>query len=126
MEDWLALWTDFADLSYSVDSETGLYVDDADPSDTSESYRIQDPDEIYEWAVGVTEYNAVRGVYLSLDADSVWNVTGASNLSSLTLEAGAVVNGVVTVDGVTVDVTAGGTWSGDIVVTPVGASGEAS
>jgi hypothetical protein len=37
-----------------------------------------------------------------------------------------VVNGIVTVDGVAVDVTNGGAWSGDIVVTPVGASGEAS
>jgi hypothetical protein len=126
MEDWLNLWTDFADLSYSLDSETGLYVNDADPTDTAENYRIQDPDEIYEWAVGVTEYNAVRGVFLSLDATSVWNVTGTSNLTSLTVEAGAVINGNVTVDGVAVDVTAGGTWTGDIIVTPVGASGEAS
>jgi hypothetical protein len=120
MEDWLNLWTDFADLSYSLDSETGLYVDDADPTDTAENYRIQDPEEIYEWAVGVTEYNAVRGVYLSMDAQSVWNVTGESNLASLTVEAGAVIEGVVTVDGTVVDITAGGTWTGDIIVTPLG------
>ena len=38
----------------------------------------------------------------------------------------AVVNGTVTVDGAAVDVSAGGSWEGDIVVTPAGASGEAS
>ena len=53
-----------------------------------------------------------------MDADSVWNVTGESRLVSLTLDAGAVVNGVVTVDGETVDTSAGGSWTGEIVVTP--------
>jgi hypothetical protein len=65
-------------------------------------------------------------VYLTLNAGAVWNVTGTSYLSSLTVDADAVVNGIVTVDGVAVDVTNGGAWSGDIVVTPAGASGEAS
>ena len=32
----------------------------------------------------------------------------------------------VAVDGVSVDVSAGGSWEGDIVVTPAAASGEAS
>ncbi len=118
IEDWLALWEDYADVSYTLDEETGLYVNDADPSDTCESYRIQDPDEIYAWATAITEYNAVRGVYLEMDADSVWNVTAESQLVSLTLEAGAVVNGVVTVDGEVVDVTTGGAWTGEIIVTP--------
>lgn len=126
IDDWLALWEGFEDLSYSIDPVTGLYVNDADPADTCESYRIQDPDEIYEWATGVTEYNAVRGVYLEMDADSVWNVTGTSNLRGLTVDAGAVIQGTVTVDGRAIDVTGGGSWTGDIVVTPSGASGEAS
>ncbi|MCD7928913.1 MAG: hypothetical protein LUF86_01990, partial [Clostridiales bacterium] len=115
---WLAMWEDYANVSYTLDEETGLYVNDADPSDTCESYRIQDPDEIYAWATAITEYNAVRGVYLEMDADSVWNVTAESQLVSLTLEAGAVVNGVVTVDGEVVDVTTGGAWTGEIIVTP--------
>ena len=126
IDEWLALWKGYEDLSYSIDPNTGLYVNDADPSDTAESYRLQDPDEIYEWATGVTEYDAVRGVYLMLDESSVWNVTGTSNLRSLTVEAGAVINGIVTVGGAVIDVSSGGAWEGDILVTPVGASGEAS
>lgn len=123
IDEWLALWEDYADLSYSVDPVTGLYVNDADPDDTSESYRLQDPDEICEWATGVTEYDAVRGVYLTMGAGSVWNVTGASNLRGLTIEPGAITNGIVTVDGEIVDASAGGAWEGDIVVAPA-ASGE--
>lgn len=126
VEEWLSLWDGYEDVSYSLDEQTGLYVNDADPSDTAENYRIQDPDEIYGWATAITAYDAVRGVFLTLDADSVWNITGESELSSLTLEPGAVVNGVVTVDGETVDVSAGGAWTGTILVTPASASGEAS
>ncbi len=126
LEDWLSLWEGYEDVSYSVDPSTGLYVNDEDPTDTCESYRIQDPDEIYEWATGVTAYDAVRGVYLTVNGASVWNVTGTSNLRGLTVEAGAVINGVVTVDGAVVDASGGGVWEGDIVVTPAGASGEAS
>lgn len=124
IEDWLALWEDFEDVHYSLDSETGFYVNDDDPTDTCESYRIQPPDEIYGWATGVQEYKAVRGVYLSMDATSVWNVTGESALRSLTLEPGAVINGSVTVDGTPVNTANGGSWSGDILVKPL-ASGEA-
>ena len=54
-------------------------------------------------------------------------MTDESQLISLTVEAGSVVNGAVIVDGAPVDVSAGGSWSGDIVVTPAaGASAEAS
>jgi len=126
LDEWLSLWEGYENLSYSYDPETGRYVNDADPTDTGESYRLQDPDEIYAWATGVTEYGAVRGVFLTMDAGSVWNVTGASNLRGLTAEAGSVINGHVTVDGVPVDVSAGGSWAGDIAVTPASASGEAS
>ena len=69
--------------------------------------------------------HALRGVYLTMDAGSVWNVTGASNLRGLTAEPGAVINGTVLVDGVPVNVSAGGAWTGDITVAPT-ASGEAS
>ena len=118
--EWLSLWADYADVHYSLDPATGLYVNDADPTDTCESYRIQDPNNMYAWATGVKEYSAVRGVYLTMDADSVWHVTGASNLRSLTVEPGAVIDGVVTVDGAAVDISAGGSWTGDIAVTPAG------
>ena len=123
--EWLAMWEDYADVHYSVDPDTGLYVNDADPTDTGDTYVGRDPNSIYLWATGITEYNAVRGVYLAMDAGSVWNVTDASSLRGLTVEAGAVIDGVVTVDGSTIDISAGGSWEGDIVVTPA-ASGEAS
>ena len=59
-----------------------------------------------------------NGVIVSLTGNSVWNVTGDSYLSSLTVEAGSVINGTVTVDGTAVDVSAGGSWTGSILVTP--------
>ncbi len=115
---WLDLWEDFRDVHYTQDPETGIYVNDADPTDTGETYVGRDPNNIYLWATGVTEYDAVRGVSLTMDAGSVWKVNGASNLRALTVEAGAVIDGVVTVDGETVDISAGGAWEGDIVVMP--------
>lgn len=57
------------------------------------------------------------GTGLFVDAASVWNVTGDSQLTSLTVEAGGKVNGIVTVNGVETDVSMGGSWEGDIVVT---------
>ena len=82
------------------------------------------------WILDTEKYFDGEGTVstLSIDANSVWNVTGASNLDTLTVEAGGVVNGVVTVNGAVVDVTAGGSWEGDITVAPAAgaASGEAS
>ncbi len=118
LEDWNALFADYADVTYTVDEQTGWYVNADDPSDTGESYKAVDPTSIYGWLCPFTEYNAVRGTYLTMDADSVWNVTDESLLMGLTTEAGAVINGVVTVDGAAVDVSAGGAWTGEIVVTP--------
>ena len=66
----------------------------------------------------VTEYGDDQGTSLWLTNGSVWNVAGASNLTELTVDAGSVINGVVTVDGEAVDVTDGGFWTGDIVVMP--------
>ena len=56
-------------------------------------------------------------VYLTLENGAVWNVTGTSYLAKLTVD-GAAVNGVVTVDGSQIDTSAGGSWEGEIVVTP--------
>ena len=122
---WNALFADFADVSYVQDPVTGLYVNAADPTDTGSNYRVVDPNAIYGWLCAFADYGAVRGTYLTMDAGSVWNVTGTSNLNGLTLAPGAAVNGAVTVDGQPVDVSAGGSWTGGIVVTPA-ASGEAS
>ena len=62
---------------------------------------------------------------LTVGTGSVWNVTGESDMDSLTVEPGGVIHGIVTVDGVGADTSAGGSWEGGIVVTPA-ASGEAS
>ena len=59
-----------------------------------------------------------NGVIVSLANGSVWNVTGESYLTSLTVDGSSVVNGVVTVDGAVVDVSSGGSWQGNIVVRP--------
>ena len=58
-----------------------------------------------------------NGVIVNLAGGSVWNVTGDSWLTSLTVEAGSVVNGIVSVNGAVVDVSAGGSWTGEILVT---------
>ncbi|MCD7748531.1 MAG: hypothetical protein LUH42_00590 [Oscillospiraceae bacterium] len=65
----------------------------------------------------VDGYDTIWGTYVTLEAGTTWTVVEQSNITGLTVEEGAVLNGVVTVDGETVDVTAGGTWEGDIVIT---------
>lgn len=62
-------------------------------------------------------YDKVWGTHVTLSGKAVWTVSDTSNITSLTVEPGAVLNGVVSVDGETVDVTAGGAWSGDIILT---------
>ena len=56
-----------------------------------------------------------NGVILAMDGDSVWTVTGRSYLTKLTLEPGAKLEGVLTVDGVVLD-AAPGVYTGSIVV----------
>ena len=126
MADWNALFAGYADVAYTTDPATGWFVNTADPTDTSESYKAVDPSNIYGWLCPFESYDAVRGTYLTMDSASVWNVTAQSSLNGLTVAAGAVINGTVTVDGAPIDISAGGSWTGDIVVAPAGASGEAS
>ena len=57
-------------------------------------------------------------VELTLANGAVWNVTGTSYLAKLDLDRTCTVNGIVTVDGADVDVSAGGSWEGEILVTP--------
>lgn len=85
-------------------------------------------DPICYWVLDPETYHtgAGNGSALTMDGTSVWNVTGESNLMMLTAEAGAVIHGTVTVNGETVDVSAGGIWEGDILVRPAAPSGEAS
>ena len=55
-----------------------------------------------------------NGVIVVLKPGAVWNVTGTSYLSSLTIEEGATLSGQITVNGQTV---AAGTYTGAITVT---------
>ncbi|MCD8008163.1 MAG: hypothetical protein LUF68_04420, partial [Clostridiales bacterium] len=67
----------------------------------------------------ITPCSAINDpVYVSLTNGSVWTVTGESYLAKITVEAGSAVNGMVTVDGEEVDVSAGGVWEVDIIVVP--------
>lgn len=125
IDHWNALYADYADVTYVVDPVTNRYVNAADPTDTASSYKAVDPSVIYSWICAFDSYDAVRGTYLTMDASSIWNVTEESTLMGLTVAPGAVINGTVTVDGAVVDISAGGSWEGNIVVSPAAASGEA-
>ena len=85
-------------------------------------------DDLCYWVLDPETYHtgAGNGSTLTVDGSSVWNATGDSQLTWLTVEAGGVINGTVTVDGKTVDVSAGGSWEGEILVRPAATSGEAS
>lgn len=83
-------------------------------------------DEIYINAedykmFGVLEHTPApvvnNGVIVNLTGDSLWTVTGDSYLTSLTVEKGSAIEGSVTVDGKAVDVSKGGSWTGDILIT---------
>ena len=114
---WNAIFADYADVTYVVDATTNRYVNAADPTDTASSYKAVDPGKIYGWLCAFDSYDAVRGTYLTMDESSVWNVTADSTLNGLTVAPGAVITGSVTVDGVPVDITVGGSWIGNIIVT---------
>ena len=79
------------------------------------------------WILDTEKYHDGTGTTAGMivGAGSTWNVTGESAIDSLTVEAGGVVNGTVTVDGEVVDTTAGGSWTGDIRIAPAAASSNA-
>ncbi len=68
------------------------------------------------WVVD-DSFDANYGVSLNLLEGSVWNVTGESSLSLLTLAEGAVVNGEITLDGEPLAPEANVTYQGEILVT---------
>jgi|WetSurMetagenome_2_1015567.scaffolds.fasta_scaffold20077_2 hypothetical protein len=59
------------------------------------------------------------GVKMTVKKGATWNVTGASTLSSLTVENGGMLKGKVQVDGKTVIPAAGAIYTGKITVTPM-------
>ena len=120
---WNRFWLD---AGYAEDFTIGL---------ASNTFGSEEPLDRFAHEISVgedgsfttSEYGDDQGTELYLTNGSVWNVTGKSRLTGLTAEPGCVLNGTVTVDGAPVDTSAGGEWTGQIVVLPpaITASGEA-
>ena len=49
VNDWNALFADYAGVAYTTDPATGWFANTADPTDTGESYKAVDPSNIYSW-----------------------------------------------------------------------------
>lgn len=64
----------------------------------------------------VDGYDKIWGAHVTLNEGTVWTVTDCSNITSLTVMDGAVLNGVVTVDGLEIQIEPGVTYTGDIVI----------
>ena len=77
--------------------------------------RVWAPYGEVNWVVD-DQFDATYGVALTVGRNAVWNVTGESGLTSLTVEPGGTVNGTVTVDGETVVPEPGVTYTGAITV----------
>ena len=94
----------------TIDKEAwdALWSDDCKADESC--YWILDTEKYYDGADSLS--------VLNIDASSTWYVTDDSALDSLTVEAGGSIVGTVYVDGEAVDVTAGGTWEGNIEVLP--------
>ena len=67
------------------------------------------------WVVD-DSFDAVYGVALTLENGAVWNVTGESSLTSLTVSEDSVINGEITLDGAPLTPEAGVSYSGEILV----------
>ena len=67
------------------------------------------------WVVD-DSFDAVYGVELTMREGSVWNVTGTSSLTGLTVEKDAQINGTVTLDGEELIPEPGVTYAGAITV----------
>ena len=90
------------------------------------------PEDILGWLVYDETYDeSLGGLELELTNGSVWNVTGESRLTKLTIGDGCELAGILTVNGQTVE-AAPGVYEGEIVIMPLaaapsaGPSGEAS
>ena len=88
-----------------------------DAKTTADYHVVDDKAYLYAGRLKNTPAPAVNNpVALILEDGAVWNVTGTSYLKELTIGAGAVVNGQITVDGKAV--SGAGSYTGDIVVKP--------
>ena len=89
------------------------------------------PEDILGWLVYDETYDeSLGGLEMELTNGSVWNVTGASRLTKLTIGEGCALTGMLTVNGRTIEAVPG-VYEGEIVVMPLTSpsaepSGEAS
>lgn len=74
----------------------------------------QDYGEV-NWVVD-DAFDAVYGVALDMRGNSVWNVTGASSLTSLTVDESSVIHGEITLNGEPLTPEPGVVYTGDITV----------
>lgn len=65
----------------------------------------------------VDGYDKVWGTHVTLNEGTIWTVTESSNITSLTVMEGAVLKGVVTIDGVVTEIVPGVAYTGNIVIT---------
>lgn len=70
------------------------------------------------WITNTISKPVNNGVWVLLSDNSVWTPADVCYLTVLDVEAGSAINGTVTVNGETVDVSAGGHWTGNITVAP--------
>ena len=98
-------------------------------STATETYSNGGTVDTYE-DVGIIVNNVLEAtddeLNVILSEDALWVVTETSYLDSLEVAATAEIDGIVTVDGVIVDVTSGGEYEGEIVVYPADAEVESA
>ena len=110
---WTHYWLDagYAE-DYTIGYASNTFGSEA-PLDTFVHALTIDDDGTYK----TTPYTDDQGTELTLKNGSIWTVTEVSSLIKLTVNAGSVINGTVSVNGQPVDVSRGGTWEGTIVIT---------
>ena len=113
-ENWNSYWID---AGYAEDYTIGLASNTFGSEAPLDAF-VHDIIFYEDGSWELTEYTDEQGTELTLTNGSVWTVTGESNLTKLTVNAGSVIDGIITVNGEIIDVSAGGSWEGDIHVIP--------
>ena len=113
-ETWTNYWIDagYAE-DYTIGLASNTFGEEA-PLDAFVHSIVISDDGTYT----VNEYGDDQGTNLTLKNGSVWNVTVGSRLSYLNIDETSTINGIVTVDDEVVDIAAGGSFEGEIIVAP--------
>ena len=113
-DSWTQYWLDagYAE-DYTIGLASNTFGAEA-PLDAFVHSIVMNDDGTYT----VNEYGDDQGTMLTLKNGSVWNVTVESSLCALTVDETSSINGRVTVDDEAVDISAGGSWEGRIIIYP--------